>query len=98
MAHTKRNETHGPAAPKVERDLREPATTTAPDERSTDHSGAALETLNLGHACLRSECWSPSAARHRRGPAPRRSPLHCSRPPERADARLVSNDYEILSA
>jgi hypothetical protein len=54
----------------------------------------ALETLSLGHACLRSECGSGSGTSRLRAPARRRSPLHRSRPSESAETHFVSNDYD----
>jgi len=61
MAHTKRNEAQKRTAPKLERDLHEGPRVPEPDEVPTDHSRASLETLSIGHACLRSECWPGTA-------------------------------------
>jgi hypothetical protein len=113
MAHTKRNEAQKRTAPKLERDLHEGPQIPKPEEVPADHSRASLETLSIGHACLRRECWPGAADRlsdypggasatalsaiRHRRPTPGRSGSHPSRPSERAETRFVLNDYEIVS-
>jgi hypothetical protein len=100
MGHTKRNEAQRRAAAEAEPTLHNQAELAKPAQGSSGHSGAALETLNLGHACLKSECWSGpseiSASRRLRGPAWQRSPLHCWRPSQRAKTEFRLDDEEIL--
>jgi hypothetical protein len=58
MAHTKRNDAHKHTSPNREPDPNERAKLAEPEQRPIDPSAAAaLETLSIGHACLRSECW-----------------------------------------
>ena len=73
--------------------------------------GSLQENLNLGHACLRSECWpgrtatdpdkrywdsTPRLAMFGQARPPRRSPLRHPRPAQPAEARFTSNDYEFI--
>jgi hypothetical protein len=53
VAGSRRNDALRQLAPKVEQEL------AGCEEDSIIESGPVLGTLNLGHACLRNECWSP---------------------------------------
>ena len=113
MARSTRNDAQRQSAPKVEQSLRDLAELAVCEEDSIVESGPALDTLNLGHAGLRSECWPGTSAMvsstSRSGPAglrratlrvrrPRkRTPLHRSRPSPRAEARFIPDNREILT-
>ena len=73
--------------------------------------GSPQENMNLGHACLRSECWpgrtatdpdkrywdsTPRLARFSHARLPRGSPLPHPRPAQPAEARFTCNDYEFI--
>ena len=55
MARSTRNDAQRQSAPNIEPGL--------PDHGLIGESGAALESLNLGHASLRNECWSGASGR-----------------------------------
>lgn len=111
MAQTKRNDAQRPSPVELEPTLKERGDIAASDETSI--GPLSDETLNLGHACLRSECWSgmgemasgracgataiPPSVTRRRGPPRKRSPRHHSRPLRGAEARFTSDDYEFLT-
>ena len=114
MARSMRNGAERQSAPKVEQGLRDVAELAVCEEDSFVERGPALDTLNLGHAGLRNECWSgangrgvgsyrsefaaPQFATQRlRGPRRRRTQLHHSRPPHRAEARFTPDNREILT-
>ena len=106
MARSMRNDAKRQAAPNVEQSLHLVAELAVCEEDSFVEPGLGLDTLNLGHAGLRNECWSGTSAivssTSRSGPAaPRRAtprlrhpprkrtPLHQSRPSQRAEARFI---------
>jgi hypothetical protein len=112
MARSTQNDPKRQSAPEVERALHDRAEIEGLRENPIDRSGAAQETLNIGHACLRSECWpgtsaagwgsccsesvAPRRTRPRlRRPARKRTPLHCARPSQVAEARFTSQHYEL---
>jgi hypothetical protein len=111
MARSRQNDPRRESTPDAERVLDDRAEIDGLKENPIGRSGAAPETLNIGHACLRSECrpgtsaaaWSSrrteSAAPRRtprlRRPARRRTPLHCVRPSQGAEARFTSQDHEF---
>jgi hypothetical protein len=114
VASSTRNDPQRQSVPKVEQSLRDPAELAVCEEDSFVEIGAALDTLNLGHAGLRNECWpgtsAPVSSTSRGGPAaPRRAtrrlrrpprqrtPLHRSRPSQRAEARFIPDNHEILT-
>ena len=107
MARSTRNDALRQLAPKVEQEL------AVCEEDSIVESGPALDILNLGHASLRSECWSrvsgmglgsfrseyaaPQFATQRLRGPRRRARLHHSRPPHRAEARFTPDNREFLT-
>ena len=114
MARSTRNDAQRQSAPKVEQSLRDLAELAVCEEDSFVELGPALDTLNLGHAGLRNECWpgtsamvsgtsSSGAAAPRRAtlrlrrPPRKRTPLHRSRPSQRAEARIIPDNREILT-
>jgi len=114
VARSTRNDPQRPSAPRVEQGLRVAAEPAAREEESLVELGPAPESLNLGHAGLRNECWpgtsamvsstcrsGPAAPRRatlrRRRPPRKRTPLHGSRPSQRAEARFIPDNREILT-
>ncbi len=113
MARSTRNAAQRQSARQVEQSLRDLAELAVCEEDSIVESGPVLDTLNLGHAGLRNECWPGTSAMvsstSRSGPAaPRRAtlrlrrprkrtPLHRSRLSPRAEARFVPDNHEILA-
>jgi len=106
VARSTRNDAQRQSAPKVEQSLGVLAELAVCEEDSFVELRPALDTLNLGHAGLRNECWPDTSAMvsstSRNGPAaPRRAtlrlrrpprkrtPLHRSRPSQRAEARFI---------
>ena len=88
MARSTRNDPQRPLAPRVEQGLRLPAEPAAREEDSLVELGPAPETLNLGHAGLRNECWPGTSAMvsstSRSGPAvPRSATLRPRRLPRK---------------
>ena len=94
MARSNQNDPERQLAPEVESALHDRAEIVQPQDRPFGRSVVAQETLNIGHAGLRSECWAALTPRSRR-PARKRTPLHCSRPPQVAEARFTSDGYEF---
>jgi len=112
VARSTRNDAQRQSAPEVEQSLRDLAELAVCEEGSFVDLGPALDTLNLGHAGLRNECWPSSSAmvssasrselappqravlRLRRQPR-KRTPLHCSRPLQRAEARFIPGNRVI---
>jgi hypothetical protein len=114
MARSSRNDAQWQSALMVEEDRSDLTELPVPEGGTIGESGAALETLSLGHAGLRKECWSgvsgmESGSRRRQTAAPRlvtqrlrraprcRTPLHCVRPSQAAEARLTPDDPEFLT-
>lgn len=100
MARSTRNNAQRQSAPKVEQGLRDVAELAVCEEDSIVESGPTLDTLNLGHAGLRTECWpgTPRLATLRlRRPPRRRTPLHRWRPSDGAEARFTPNNSGILA-
>jgi hypothetical protein len=105
VARSMRSHAKRQSAPNLEQSLHLPVEPVVCEEDSFVEPGLALDTLNLGHADLRNECWSGTSAivwsTFRTGLAPRRAtprlrrpprkrtPLHQSRPSQRADARFI---------
>ena len=58
MARLTRNHAQRQSAPKAEPALSDVAELVGCEEDPIGESAAALESLNLGHAGLRNECWS----------------------------------------
>jgi hypothetical protein len=58
VARSTRNDVQRQWTPKVEQGLRDVAELAVSEEDSFVELGPALDTLNLGHAGLRNECWS----------------------------------------
>lgn len=88
MARSRQNDPRRESTPDVERALNDRAEMEEFKENPIGRSGAAPETLNIGHACLRSECWpAPSAASWgsccSESVAPRRAPARLQRPARR---------------
>jgi hypothetical protein len=88
VARSTRNDTQRQSAPKVEQGFRVPAERALCEQDSLAEPGADLDTLNLGHAGLRNECWPGTSAMlssaHRSGPAaPRHATPRLRRPPRK---------------
>lgn len=62
MARSTQNDPRWESTPDVERALNDRAEIEEFKENSSGRSGAASETLNIGHPCLRSECWPGTSA------------------------------------
>lgn len=85
MARSTQNDPQRQSTPDLESALHDRAEIEAFKENPIDRPGAAQETFNIGHACLRSECWPGTRAA---GPgrwssesvAPRRAPSRLRRP------------------
>jgi len=111
MAQTKRNEAQWTSPVELE-----PASKGCGDIAESDETSMGPlsdEALNLGHACLRSECWSgmgevafdracgataiPPSVTRRRGTPRKGSSRHHPRPLRGAEARFTSDDYEFLT-
>jgi len=99
VARSTRNDAQRHSAPKVEPGLPDLVELAGSEDALIGASGAALESLNLGHARLRNECWSGVGGKglSLRGPWRRRTQLHHSRPPRRAEARFTPDNREILT-
>jgi hypothetical protein len=113
VARSTRNDVQRQSAAKVEQSLRDLAELAVCEEDSFVELGPAVDTLNLGHAGLRNECWSGASGRglgcsRSEFAAPqfaaqplrgprRRRTLHHSRPPHRAEARFTPDNREILT-
>jgi len=113
MARSSRNDAQRQSALMVEEDRSDLTELPVPDGGVIGESGAALDTLSLGHAGLRNECWSGvsgmelgSCRRQTAAPrlaarlrrAPRcRTPLHSVRPSQAAEARFTTDDPEFLT-
>ncbi len=98
MTQSRRKGSRRPLATEVECALREDrAQITAENETLLDRPGAQ-ESLDLGHAGLRSACWAARrhSARRTPGPARTRTPLHLARPSARADARFTPPQPEFI--
>jgi len=94
MARSNQNDPERQLAPEVERALHDRVEIVQPQDRPFGRSVVAQETLNIGHAGLRSECWAALTPRSPR-PARERTPLHGSRPSQVAEARFTSDGYEF---
>lgn len=97
MARSNQNDPERQLAPEVESALHDRAEIVVPQDRPFGRSVPAQDTLNIGHAGLRSECWAAlrQATLRLRRPARKRTPLHCSRPSQVAEARFTSDGYEF---
>jgi hypothetical protein len=62
MARSTQNDPRRESTPDVERALNDRAEIEGFKENPIGRSGAAQETLNIGHACLRNECWPGTSA------------------------------------
>ena len=83
----------------LERAVRNDGEQIAVDDASLlDGCGLVEETLDLGHARLRSECWVRLRRRPLRGsrPARARAPRHLARPSSAAEARFALGPCEFL--
>ena len=100
MARSMRNAATRRAAPNVEQSLHLLVEPVVCQEDSFVEPRLALDTLNLGHADLRNECSGTSAivsstfrtglaAPRLRRPPRTPTPLHQSRPSQRAEARFI---------
>jgi hypothetical protein len=97
MARSTQKDPERQLAPEVESALHDRAEIVQPQDRPFGRSVPAQETLNIGHAGLRSECWGAlqQATRRLRRLPRKRTPLHCSRPSHVAEARFTSEAYEF---
>jgi hypothetical protein len=97
MARSTQNDAARQLVPEVESSLHDEAEIVQPQDKPFGRSTPAQETLNIGHAGLRSECWAAlrQATLRLRRPARKRTPLHCSRPSQVAEARFTLNGYEF---
>ena len=87
MTRPTRNEAQSELAP-AERDPRDLAQRVISQEDPVGESGAALETVSLGHAGLRNECWRGASGMRPGGgrgepAAPRLATQRLRRPPRR---------------
>jgi hypothetical protein len=98
MARSTQNDPERELAPEVESTLHDRAEIVESQDRPFGRSVPAQETLNIGHAGLRNECWAAlrQATLRLRRPARKRTPLHCSRPSQVAEARFTSDGYEFI--
>jgi hypothetical protein len=97
MARSTQNDPKRQLVSEVESALHDRGEIAQPQDRPFGRSVPTQETLNIGHAGLRSECWAAlrQATLRLRRPARKRTPLHCSRPSQVAEARFTSQDYEF---
>jgi hypothetical protein len=63
MARSTRNDAQRRSAPKVKPALSDVVEAAGSEGDPIGESGVALESLNLGHAGLRNECWSGASGR-----------------------------------
>jgi hypothetical protein len=85
MARSTQNDPQRQSAPELERALHDRAEIEAFNENPIGGSGAAPDTLSIGHACLGSECWPGTRAAGwgsycSESEAPRRTPPRLRRP------------------
>lgn len=85
MARSRQNDPRRESTPDVETALHDRAEIEGFNENPIGQSGAAHETLNIGHACLRSECWPATSAAawgscRSESMAPQRIPSRLRRP------------------
>jgi len=73
MARSNQNDPERQLAPEVESALHDRAEIVQPQDRPFGRSVAAKETLNIGHAGLRSECWAALTPRSPRKRTPKPS-------------------------
>lgn len=94
MARSTQKDPERQSALEVQSTLHDSAEIVQPQDRPF---GRSQETLNIGHAGLRNECWAAlrQAALRLQRPARKRTPLHCSRPSQVAEARFTSDGYEF---
>jgi hypothetical protein len=111
MARSTRHEA-GRLSASIEGGLPDLTEITVSEGQPLGESEAAFETLNLGHANLRSECWSGVCGSSSRGdhvsprpgmwrlrrPRRNRTRLHSARPSEAAEARFTSDSPEFLTS
>ena len=105
MSRSTHDDPHRQLAPELEESFGDPSESEGP------LSGPGLprspqENLNLGHACLRTECWpggvgTDVSSQRLAGLRPARAPcklstVHHARPAHPAEARFTSNDYEFI--
>jgi hypothetical protein len=97
MARSTQKDPERQSAPEVQSTLHDSAEIVQPQDRPFGRSVPAQETLNIGHAGLRNECWAAlrQAALRLQRPARKRTPLHCSRPSQVAEACFTSDGYEF---
>jgi hypothetical protein len=62
MARSTQKDPRRQSAPEVESALHDRAEIEGFKENPIGRSGPAQETLNIGHACLQSECWPATSA------------------------------------
>jgi hypothetical protein len=98
MAQSRRKESRSQFVTELECALHEDRAQIAGDNETRLDRPATEESLDLGHAHLRSECWA--AARHGTlrlaRTARQRTPLHLARPPAAADARFTPSRCEFI--
>ena len=98
MAPSRRKESIGQLVTELECAFHDdPEQIPGDDEMMLDHLGPQ-ESLDLGHARLRSECWAgpPHNALRSARPQRQRTPLHLARPSAAAEARFTSGQGEFL--
>jgi hypothetical protein len=88
MARSTQHDPRRESTPDVERAPNDRAEIEGFKENPIGRSGAAQETLNIGHACLRNECWPGTSAAawgscRSESVAPRRTPPRLRRPARR---------------
>ena len=95
MAPSRRKESIGQLVTELECAFHDdPEQIPGDDEMLLDHLGPQ-ESLDLGHARLRSECWGGNALRSAR-PQRQRTPLHLARSSAAAEAHFTSGQSEFL--
>jgi len=85
MARSTQNDPQGQSTPEAEQALHDRAEVETVKENPIGRPGAAQETLNIGHACLGSECWPGTRVAGwgsycSESEAPRRAPPRLRRP------------------
>lgn len=98
MAQSRRNDIQRETPTDLERVPNDRQQIAVDNEGLFDGFGPVLESLDLGHAGLRSECWAALRQRTLRLPrsARQRTPLHLARPSAPAEARFTPLQGEFI--
>jgi len=98
MGPSRRKESIGHLVTELECAFHEDAAQIPADGEILPNHLIPQESLDLGHARLRSECWTalPCGAPRYRPPRRQRTPLHLVRPSAGAEAHFTSSQGEYL--